>query len=161
MVLVSRTTSFAVIGLCMAMALLSSCASATGYERASVWNDKHGWRDQQIGPDEFSVVVQGNVHTSTDRVAQISLLRAAHLTLEQGRDRFEIVDRASAKRAQDMMTTVPVSGGGMTVFVPVETRKVSEPVAILLIRVLSVDAPPKEGSLDARAVVAALEDALD
>jgi hypothetical protein len=161
MVSISRTTSSAVIGLCMAMALLSSCASATGYERASVWNDKHGWRDQQIGPDEFSVVVQGNVHTSTERVARIALLRAAHLTLEQGRDRFEVFNRASTNRAQDIMTTVPVSGGGMTVFVPVETQKFSEPVVVLLIRVFRVDSPPKEGSLDARAVVTALEGALD
>ncbi len=147
--------------LFMSLILLPSCSAPTGYVRANVWNEKHGWRDQQIGPDEFSVVVQGNAYTSAERVARIALLRAAHLTLEQGRSRFEIFDRASSNRSHDIMTTVPVSGGGLTVFVPVETRKVSEPIAVLLIRVFPVGAQPKDGSLDARTVVAALENALD
>ena len=141
----------------MLVLALGACASPIDYEPASVWNDDHGWRDEQVGPDEYSIVVQGNAHTTPDRTARIALLRAAHLTLEQGRSHFELLDDESVMRAQDVTATVPVMSGGATLFIPVDVRSISEPIVVLLIRLLPEGADSGDNRFDARTIVTSLE----
>ena len=144
----------AVIAIAFAAA---GCATPTGYQQATVWNDGRGWRDKPVGPGEYSVVVQGNAHTSAERAAAIAMLRAANLTLEQGRERFEVFEAESASRRQDVATNIPLRSGGMTFFVPVDVRNASEPVAVLLVRLVPPGETGGPQALDARAVAAALE----
>jgi hypothetical protein len=144
-----------------ALALLAACAGPTSYEQSSVWNDGYGWSDKLAGPDEFSVVVRANSHTSPERAARIAVLRAARLTLEQGCDRFVVIDQESAQRRQEQFTNAPVTSGGQTLFVPLEPRTTQETVAVLLIALLRPEAPPVEGELDAAALEAELAPGLD
>lgn len=73
-------------------AVLLGCAEPrpTGYE---AWSAGHGYRDEQIGDGEYSIVVVGNQFTSADRAASIALLRASRLTLEKGYRRFSVLKR--------------------------------------------------------------------
>jgi hypothetical protein len=149
------------IGTLIVVSAASGCATPTGYQRASVWNDNRGWRDKPIGPDEYSVIVQGNPQTTAERAASIALLRAAHLTLENERERFEVFEAEAVRRTQEVTTNVPLRSGGMTVFVPVDKHRTSEPVAVLLVRLRPAGAGPDENSLDAREVIATLGPTFD
>jgi hypothetical protein len=144
-----------------ALTLLVACAGPTGYEPSSIWNDGYGWSDKPAGPDEFSVVVRANSHTSPERAARIAVLRAARLTLEQGCERFVVIDQESAQRRQEQFTSAPVTSGGQTLFVPLEPRTTQEAVAVLLIALVRPGAPPVEGEVDAAALEAELAPGLD
>ena len=124
----------------------------TGYVRASVWNDGYGYVDRLIGPDEYSIAVHGNPLTSAESAAEIAFLRAAHLALENGYERFEILDREEALRTRFVRSTAPM-GIGVSTMAPVKI----EPLVVLLVRLSSTDRPLGPTVLDARAVVADLD----
>jgi hypothetical protein len=60
----------------------------TGYVAAKGSYSTYGYSDSAEGGDDYSVLVKANSATSDERVAQLVLLRAAHLTLEKGGNRF-------------------------------------------------------------------------
>ena len=151
-----RSIHLLAIGTLIVVSAASGCATPTGYQQASVWNDNLGWRDKPIGPDEYSVIVQGNPQTTAERTATIALLRAAHLTLENERERFVVFEAESVRRTQDVTTNVPLRSGGMTVFIPVDKHQTSEPVAVLLVRLRPAGAEADDKSLDAREVIETL-----
>ena len=141
---------------------LTGCFGPTEYQRASVWNDGYGYEDRVVGQDEYSVVVRCNPRTSMERAARIALLRAAHLTLENGHERFEVLDQETAHRAQDIMTNVAAySSRTGAILVPVNKATTREPVAVLLVRMVPADHPLEAQVLDARQVVADIEPELE
>lgn len=51
-----------------------------------------GFSETQLGENVFRVSFRGNGHTSTERAADFSMLRAAEITLENGFKYFIVVD---------------------------------------------------------------------
>ena len=151
-----RTTLVCLAAL-LPLLVLMACAPAQdepiGYmKRDQEWvPTKYGYRDKQIGEDEFSIAVTGTPATSAGRVADIALLRAANLTLEKGRTRFEVVMQKLAVVKSEFLTQVPISLAPL-IMLPVGSTPTKEPVAILLIRLLPKGAAPTSGTFDAREI---------
>jgi hypothetical protein len=136
---------------------LAGCAQPTGYTKASssflTATKGYGYSDKRINGDEFSIVVLGNPSTSKARAAEIALLRAAHLTKEEGRTHFTIIRQREETTESVVTTSVPLFLGGVFVMVPVGEQTAKEPMAILLIRLLPSQAVPSRDALDAAAVI--------
>jgi hypothetical protein len=71
---------------------LSACETATPYQPATP-NAGGGFTDQKVDDTHFTVTFQGNSVTSRKTVENYLLYRAAELTVKQGFDWFEMVDR--------------------------------------------------------------------
>lgn len=82
-------------GLLVGAALLSSCATPTPYHAASPTDPAHadGYHELRLEPERWRVVFTGNSLTSRETVETYLLYRAAELTLEQGYDWFQAVER--------------------------------------------------------------------
>ncbi len=81
----------AAIGLSVGLA---ACETATPYQPlVQNASTSGGFSDQRIEPDRFRVSFQGNTLTSRKTVETYLLYRSAELTLAQGFDWFETVDR--------------------------------------------------------------------
>jgi hypothetical protein len=79
-------------------AALSACETATPYQPLQAGAAQAGgYSDTKIEPNRFKVTFQGNGMTSRDTVETYLLYRAAELTLHEGYDWFETVDRATDK----------------------------------------------------------------
>ena len=63
----------------------------TGYVAAKGGISPSGYSDSAEGAGDYSILVKANPATSNERVAQLVLLRAAHLTLEKGANRFIVI----------------------------------------------------------------------
>ena len=79
----------------LAILLLSGCASTSGYVAADNPGD-HGYSSRKIAGDRYLVNYNGNRRTNIQDTRDYALLRAAELTVEQGFDWFEVVDRETA-----------------------------------------------------------------
>jgi len=136
---------------------LVGCARPTGYTKASsIWGTVekgYGYRDKRINGDEFSIVVLGNPSTSEARVAEIALLRAAHLAKEEGRTHFVIIKQKAETAGRAVTTSIPLFVAGVLVAVPVGERTTQEPMAILLIRLLPLQAAYPPDALIAAEVI--------
>ncbi len=161
-VFTAQKTMSAVKGLTGSIIILTifgflGCAHPTGYTKASssflTGAKGYGYSDKRINDDEFSIVVLGNPSTSKAHAAEIALLRAAHLTKEQGRTHFVIIKQ----KAQTTETAVPISFpllvGGVLVPVPVGEKTNREPMAILLIRILPPQSAYPPDALNAAEVI--------
>jgi outer membrane protein TolC len=83
-----RTPSASVVVLGL---LLTGCASApTPYQAAQ---GGFGYSEQQIEENRYRVSFAGNSATSRQTVEDYLLYRAAELTVQNGHDWFEVVDR--------------------------------------------------------------------
>ena len=132
---------------------LVGCARPTGYAKASSWATGYGYKDKRINGDEFSIVVLGNPSTSKARVAEIALLRAAHLTKEEGRTHFVIMKQKAMTTEKAVLISIPLWFGGPMVLVPVGEKTTKEPMAILLIRLLPLQPAYPADALNAAEVV--------
>ena len=143
--------------LALPLALLSACATATGYQRIdSVWNPTYGYRDRRIAVDDYSVAAIGNAQTTPQRAAELALLRAARLAREQGRSRLVVLkQKVEALQATETVSLL-LPFGGLLVPVQVTTRTHSEPAAVLIVRLLAEDAAAPPDALDAGSVIEAL-----
>ncbi|HEY9217672.1 MAG TPA: hypothetical protein VIO94_06465 [Phenylobacterium sp.] len=73
---------------------LTACATATPYQPNIPGQPvSGGFSEIRLEPDRFRVTFAGNSLTSRETVEGYLLFRAAELTLQQGADWFEIVDR--------------------------------------------------------------------
>ena len=79
-----------VLGSLAALAVVSSCATATPYQQA--FEGEYGFDEQKIEDRRWSVSFSGNSVTDRERVETYLLYRAAELTQQQGFDHFRIVD---------------------------------------------------------------------
>ncbi|MCG8694648.1 MAG: hypothetical protein MI806_25865 [Minwuiales bacterium] len=146
---------FAVLGI----AALAACGTMhfgpTGYVKADpTWGSRYGYSDKTMGSDEYSVVVHGNPKTSKRRAAELALLRAAHLTLEQERTHFSVVAGLAHDSDAETLISVPLFPA---VIVPVAQKTRQEPVAVLVVRLLPADAAPATDALAADMVIRLLE----
>jgi len=132
-------------------------ACATGYGKRDSYSD-YGYSDKKISDDEFSIVATGNRLTSEQRVAEMALLRAAHLTQEQGRTHFIIVKQAaqSLNVSRTVFLPLPIGSGGMPVTLPVGEGSEKEPLAYAVIRLVPKNTPPPPDAIDAAEVIAQL-----
>lgn len=81
-------------------ASLAACATPTPYQPAIPGKTSDGYSERQIEPNRWQVMFTGNSYTSRDTVEGYLLYRAAQLTLQQGYDWFEMVDRHTEKNQQ-------------------------------------------------------------
>ena len=135
---------------------LVGCAGPTGYTKASTsltGTRDYGYSDKRISSDEFSIVVVGNPSTSKLRAAEIALLRAAHLTKEEGRTHFVIIRQKAEITERAVIISIPLFAGGVFVSVPVGEKTDREPMAILLIRLLSLQPAYPPDALNAAEVI--------
>jgi hypothetical protein len=80
---------------------LAACETATPYQPLTQNSTASGgFSDQKIEPDRFRVSFQGNTLTSRKTVESYLLYRSAELTLAQGYDWFEAVDRSTDRSTQ-------------------------------------------------------------
>jgi hypothetical protein len=71
--------------------LLAACTGTpTPYQQA---RDGYGYSEQRIEENRYRVSFAGNSETSRQTVEDYVLYRAAELTVQTGRDWFEVVDR--------------------------------------------------------------------
>jgi hypothetical protein len=92
---------FAALGLGAALAL-SSCASPTPYQPISSSSSSGGgFSERQLAPDYWQVSFAGNTLTSRETVEGYLLYRAAELTLQQGDEWFEIVNRETEHNVRE------------------------------------------------------------
>jgi hypothetical protein len=143
--------------LVAAALVLCLAACETSYAKRETYGP-YGYTDKKIGDDEFSVVANGNKFTSQQRVADMALLRAAHLTLEQGRTHFVIIkqETQSVSVRRTMMVPFPIGAGGMPVWLPVGEREEGEPRCYILIRLVPKGTSPPPDAIDAAGVLADL-----
>lgn len=82
-------------GLAIGAAILGGCATPTPYHAASLTDPAHadGYRELRVELERWRVVFSGNSLTSRDTVETYLLYRAAELTLENGYDWFQTVER--------------------------------------------------------------------
>jgi hypothetical protein len=135
---------------------LVGCAGPTGYTKASTsltGTRDYGYSDKRISSDEFSIVVVGNPSTSKVRAAEIALLRAAHLTKEEGRTHFVIIKQKEEITERAAIILTPLFFGGGFVLVPVGEKTDREPMAILLIRLLPLQPAYPPDVLNAAEVI--------
>jgi hypothetical protein len=133
----------------------AGCASRpTGYVDASgTFNAPYGYSVTPMDDDEFSILVRANSVTSNERVAQMALLRAAHLTLEKGGNQFNIIHSEGLAHRYQTVVSVIVFGG----LIPIATSTAEDKLAALVIHVSSARSTPvPPNSIDARRVAADL-----
>jgi len=88
---IHKTALVAALGLAVGLA---ACETATPYQPLATHNaTSGGFTDQQLEAGHFRVTFQGNSLTSRETVETYLLYRAAELTVGQGYDWFEMVDR--------------------------------------------------------------------
>lgn len=94
---------------CAAMAAvsLSACATATPYQPMGATSVRGGYADERLGEDRFRVTFAGNTVTSRDTVEMYLFYRAAELTLENGYDCFETVNRVTDRDTRYVGTPDP------------------------------------------------------
>lgn len=90
---IKRVLLLAGSGIAVALSL-ASCATPTPYQPiSSAARAQGGYYEERLGADRWRVSFAGNTLTSRETVEGYLLYRAAELTLEQGRDWFQIIDR--------------------------------------------------------------------
>lgn len=94
----------------VATAFLVACASETPYKPAEHRGD-YGYTETPLGDNRYRITFEGNSSTPAETVQDYALLRAAELTLSQGYDWFEAVDRNEDKKVRSTTTD---SGFGAT-----------------------------------------------
>ena len=90
---------------------LSACATATPYQPAGYGQTRGGYSEQRIAENRYRVAFAGNSVTTRDTVEMYLLYRAAELTLENGGDWFEAVNRVTDRDTRYVGTPDPYWGG--------------------------------------------------
>lgn len=109
----SFTPSHALVAALGAALALSACAAATPYHAASLTDPAHadGYRELQVEPERWRVVFAGNSLTSRETVETYLLYRAAELTLQNGYDWFQAVERDTEEHVT-LVVREPVGAWG-------------------------------------------------
>lgn len=93
------------LGLALAASLgLAACETATPYQPLQTSNAVYGgFTDQKLDDSHYRVTFQGNAATAREQVEDYLLYRAAELTVAQGYDWFEMVDRRTRDRSESFV----------------------------------------------------------
>ena len=111
-----------VVLLVSILSVMSGCA--TGYHASGVGG---GYSETVLGENVFRVSFRGNGYSSSERVADLSLLRCADLCLEHGFGFFALVDGSDSETVSTYSTpshastTGTVTGVGNTAYLSAET----------------------------------------
>jgi hypothetical protein len=107
-----RTTLAALIALSLTTGCTTSSMSFTPYQAAQP--GKFGFSEQRIEATRYRVTFEGNSRTTRQRVEDSLLLRAASLTIENGYDWFQVVNRATDPKTYQLRSPLTGSswGGG-------------------------------------------------
>jgi hypothetical protein len=144
--------------LCLLLVATGCATRPTGYVAAKGSYSTYGYSDSAEGGDDYSILVKANSATSDERVAQLVLLRAAHLTLEKGANRFIIIHSQNRTAPFERIAAIYIGGGAIPVSVGTDENK----LAALVIHVLPPDATPAvPESIDAQRVVTELSAKLE
>lgn len=108
------------LALVMAAVVLTACASSHTPYMPAPDEDSFGYRESVLGENRYRVTFAGNSSTSSDKVQDYTLLRAAELTVQKGYDWFSVANRDTAT-IEDNPGDVSTSVGYSTVPM-VETR---------------------------------------
>lgn len=136
---------------CLLLIAIGCATGPTGYVAANSSYATYGYSDSAEGGDDYSILVKANSATSDERVAQLALLRAAHLTLEKGGNRFQIIHSKALQAQTDITTALPLGIGG---FIPITVGSDQNKLAALVIHVMRPDATPVgPEAIDAQRVV--------
>jgi hypothetical protein len=104
------------IALAVALGLavgLAACETATPYQPLAKGSAvAGGFSDQALDADHFRVMFEGNSLTSRETVETYLLYRAAELTVAQGFDWFEMVERHTDKDKRTFVDPDPFYGPG-------------------------------------------------
>ena len=150
------TPSFFAVALIAAI-VLAGCAQPAGYRvREMIYGGYRtgGYTDQIVGENEHSIVAVGNQSTTFERLAQLALLRAARLTLEQGHQRFVIIHGTNTRQRIGTAHMVAIPGAAVPIVVRSDSGSFRR-TAILIIRLMNDDEAPPD-AFDAIAIEAAL-----
>src|SRR5258707_5288832 len=102
------TAAIAAIGLVVG---LSACETATPYQPLRTGAQvSGGFTDQRLDQNHFRVTFQGNTLTSRETVESYLLYRAAEVTVSQGYDWFEAVERHTERNRQTYIDSPYVPG---------------------------------------------------
>jgi hypothetical protein len=101
--------TFGSLGAVLALTLcLAACETATPYQPLATTNAVDGgFTDKRLDDTHFRVTFQGNALTSREQVDNYLLYRAAELTVQNGFDWFEMIDR----NTHDQSTAFVVGDG--------------------------------------------------
>ncbi|EGF92051.1 hypothetical protein ABI_04830 [Asticcacaulis biprosthecium C19] len=89
------------------LTLLSACATATPYAPADLTSSRSyrpGFTESKLEEGRFRLTFAGNDLTPRDTVETYLLYRAAELTLQEGYDWFEVVNRDTDSRSRTVYT---------------------------------------------------------
>ena len=107
--------------IAMAAALtLSACETVTPYQPIAAHSARAvgGYSEQQIESNRWRVEFAGNSLTSRQTVERYLLFRSAQLTVAQGYDWFQSVDRHTDRQTDYYGDSEPFFGGGYGGFGP-------------------------------------------
>ncbi|MFI4934517.1 MAG: CC0125/CC1285 family lipoprotein [Caulobacterales bacterium] len=106
--------SAAALAAVLALGLgLSACETATPYQPLAANSAvSGGFTDQKLDAEHFRVTFKGNSMTARDKVETYLLYRAAELTVAQGFDWFEMVDRHTSQDRRTYLDPDPFYGPG-------------------------------------------------
>lgn len=91
---------------------LAACETATPYQALAPGSQvSGGYSDTQLEPTRWRVTFHGNSLTSRETVENYLLYRSAELTVKQGYDWFEMVDRQTDKHTQTYADPMGPYGG--------------------------------------------------
>lgn len=94
------------VSILLMVFVVSGCASQSPYAPAG--KNGYGYQESQLTENRYRVSFTGNSHTSSELVKDYALLRAAELTLQQGREWFKVVNRETDKQSRQS------SGAGLS-----------------------------------------------
>lgn len=83
--------------LTVSMSVLSGCTSVTPYQSQGKGG---GYTDLPMSEGRYQISVRGNSNTDKERVYNIALVRAAELTLQDGKSHFIILETEEDEKAQ-------------------------------------------------------------
>ena len=103
----SKRSAAIAVGLVLA-AGLAACATPTPYQpNVPGQHTSGGYSELRLEPDRWRVNFQGNTLTSRETVEGYLLFRSAELTVQQGFDWFEIVDRDTDRKSRTYVEPDP------------------------------------------------------
>lgn len=96
---------------------LAACSSSTTYQPAEKLG-AYGYTETKLGKNRYRVTFTGNTITDKETVNDYALLRAAELTMQEGYDWFQLVNRdsESKSRSTSSFSGVHEVGGGSSVY---------------------------------------------
>jgi hypothetical protein len=98
----------ALVGALALAAGLTACATPTPYQpNIPGQAASGGYSEVRVEPDRWRVSFQGNSLTSRETVEAYLLFRSAELTVQQGYDWFQIVDRHTDRSARSYVEPDP------------------------------------------------------